>query len=599
MDIDLKEFRKKYPQYNKVPDDKLLNAIELKHSKEGVPESEKGWVGIKGDIERSVNELPDAISDFVSSIPKGMKNVGNYALSHNPGETLGNIGAGGVESAAGLLSAPQVAAQYLGNKFPALREKLALNREGRRTNDKSQTIHEMLMDFEKRHGLQSRSEEEGSVRNLGGLLFGGKALSKLGSPTAGTLAIAGEQAGRGGDPLHAAILGSLGHVAAKAPLKNMPSSAVEAVKNAPEILGQGAASALETAADVGSKLHIPGVQPTLGALSSYLKHKSVSPEKFATKQLLGDIKPEDLPMIEERVNAARRLGLSYLTPAEALLSPYEAAKQGTVGRTSSGSKLLFEKGKERTKSEETAIDNLLDTIHNEERLGPEMQEAYHKTMARNVPDDFVERHSSDPLIEHAMKELDNNPVYKKGLGNISKNSFEYWDHVKRVLSDMEENEVSRKPYKASVIGNTRRAMVHEMDQIAPEYERARNISEREFTRKKIEKFFDKRDMTGNNFHKFLRSRKEFNQLINKLNDFPEAQQKLRDMKLLFGDLIPNDMSIRSATALKRTGMSESRNKLDALKQALDEKYGQQHDVASVNLMTNPRLLEIIKQHLNK
>ena len=596
--IDLNEFRKKYPAYKNWSDKRLSNAINLKHQKEGIHKSERGWAGIGSDIQESFSKLPETAANLVKSIPEGARNVGKYAFSHNPVETLGNIGAGGVESMAGLLSAPEQVMKYLGNKFPSLDERINQNRKQRTGSDESKTIYEQLMDFEKEKGLVARSEEESSVRNLGGLLFGGKGLSKLKSPVAGTMAISGETAGRGGDPLHAALLGALGHGIAKAPWKEGPTSVKEAIKNTPEMLGQGAASVLGTAADIGTKFHVPGVQPTLGALSSYLKHKSVSPEKFATKQLFGDIKGSDLPMIEERLKAAKRLGLDYLTPAEATLSPFEAAKQGKIGRTSAGSKLLFEKGKQRTKSEETAISNLLDMIHTE-KLAPEMEQAYKETMSKNVPQEFITRNSNDPLIESAEKELKNNPAYKKALGNVPRNSFEYWDHVKRILGDMEEKEAGRKPYLATVIGDTRKKMVAEMDKVEPQYKKARNISERDFTRRELESFFDKRKMTGNNFYKYLESKKKFDKLFDKLSPFPKAQKHLKDMKLLFGDLIPNDMSIRAATQQKRTGMSDRRNKLDALKDALDEKYGQEHDVSTVNMMTNPMLLDLIKKHLSK
>lgn len=596
--------------------------------KEPPENNSKGWAGIGNDITDSLESAPGALGDMIASIPGGIEKSGRYALTHNPVSTFGNLGAGGVESLAGLLSAPQKLARYLSEQFPdsgkgnekfmKFSEKLPFfipKSGGASNHDKDSTFYESLMNFEKQHGLAAQSPDEESVRNAGGLLFGGKALSKLPSMLARTSAVTAEQGGRGGDPIHAALLGMVGEGAAKAPWKKLPEATVnvaknipEAIKSIPETAGKTAAAGLESIADLGTKAHIPGLQPTLGALGSYLKYISVKPEKLAQRKLFSDIAPEDLPKINERMEAAKRLGLEYLTPAEATLSPFEAAKQGHIGRTSSGSKLLFEKGKQRTSSEGKAINNFLDTIYDEKELNPQKKSAYDETMKSSVPEDFVERYKNKPVISEAIKKLESNSSYRQliedelgvKLGEVSPTSFRYWDIVKRVLGDMEENakdSKGRPTTDSSVKTSTRKQMVAEMDKIQPEYKVARSISERRFTRQKMEDIFDKKKMTGNNFYKFIESKRNFDNTLQKLNAFPEAQQKLRDMQLLFGDLIPNDPSIRTAAAMKRTSMWDSRNKLDALKQDLDERYGKKHDVATVNLMTDPNWLNLLSEYL--
>ena len=672
----LNRVREKYPEFANMPDQELAESLYNSHyskkmTKEqyynklgmAAPEkapAEKGWSGIASDVQSSLQSAPDALVDMVSSIPGGLKKAARYATSNNPVETLGNIGAGGVESAAGLLSSPQVLMRYLAEKFPEFGKRMEQSTAGG-GSFKDPTLYEGLMKFEKEHGMAPQSGDEASVRNAGGLLFGGKALTKLGNALTRTATISAEQGGRGGDPVHAAILGLLGDKLAKTTAKGInkaaemnnppaatpppgspsltanigsmpsgsagyvgstisnipkaafniakaiPEKAVNTVKAIPEVAGQAAATGLETMADLGTKAHIPGVQPTLGALGSYLKYVSVKPEKLAQRKLFEDIDPQDLPKISERMDAAKRLGLGYLTPAEATLSPFEAAKQGTIGRTSSGSKLLFEKGKERTGSEGTAINNLLDTIYDQKTLDPQKAAAYEETMTASVPDDFIVRQMKRPVIEKAIKTLEGNAAYRQRiqeelgvtLGDVKPNSFMYWDMVKRVLGDMGEKakEQGRATTESDILSDTRRSMVNEMDKIKPEYEVARGIAERKFTRRKLEDVFDKKTMTGNNFYKFLQSKKNFNEVMNKLKAFPDAQQKLKDMHLLFGDLIPNDMSIRSAAALKRTSMSSPRNKLDALKQELDEKYGKEHDVATIKLMTDPDWLNMLAEYI--
>jgi hypothetical protein len=332
-----------------------------------------------------------------------------------------------------------------------------------------------------------------------------------------------------------------------------------------------------------------------------LRYADIKPETLAQQKLFEHITEEDLPKIEERGNAARRLGLSYLTPAELLLSPFEAAKQGTIGRTSAGSKLLQEKGGERFASEETAINTLLDNIYNSDKLAPEKQAAYDATMQNSVPPEFVEKWLKNENVKKAVHELETEPEYKQELGSVAKDSFEYWDHVKRVLADIEKGHMKpgkgTKQFKLASVTKTRNQMVDEMDKIVPEYENARKISERNFIRKDIERFFDKRKMTGNEFFKYIKSKENFNRLMQRLEPFPKAQQNLKDMHLLFEDLIPNKLSLKSSAALKRTSMSEARNKLDAEKMMLDELYGQAHDVAAVDLMTHPDLPRLIAEYL--
>lgn len=322
-------------------------------------------------------------------------------------------------------------------------------------------------------------------------------------------------------------------------------------------------------------------------LGAYLGHKGINPKRYAERHLLGDVKIT--PEVQERLDAAKRLELDHFTPAEATNSPFEAAKQGQIGRTKAGSKVLYDAGEARAQSEEKSINKLLDTVYDEKQLDPAKKAAYEKAMSATVPDDFVKSFKNDPLIQDAIKELETDSVYKKGLDGVPKNSFEYWDHVKRILGDLEQSTTrgaNPKKYRGSVIGDARREMVQKMDDIMPEYKDARGIAERQFTRQKLEKVFDQKEMTGNNFYNFLKSDKRFNETMSKLKAFPEAQQTLKDMRLIFGDLISNDPSIRTAAAMKKTSMWNPRELVSGIENLLNEKLGSKHDAEAVKLMTS-------------
>ena len=583
-------------------------------------DSSKGLSGIASDIGNSLSTLPSAAADMVSSIPGGISNVLKYATSNNPVSTMGNIGAGATESGAALLSSPQVLMRYLADKFPAVKQFAQRGQVPGSDSLSDPTIYESLMNLEKNKGLSPQSDQEATVRNLGGLLLGGKAFSSLPNMLSRAGTLAAQQAGAGGDPVHAAVLSMLGE---KALGSNIPSKALNiakgipqavskipnAVSKIPELTGKGLSSALESAADYGSQIPVAGsvLQPTVGALASYLKHISVAPEELAKRNLFGDIDPADISGMVERDAAGKRLGLNYLTPSELLDSPFESVKQANVGRTTPGMKLLYKAGKDRESSEGSAINKLFDLIH-EDKLDPVKKAAYEETMQSSLPDDFVEKHAARPVIQKAMKAVENNTAYKQMLQeeygvepeNVAKNSFMYWDMVKRVLGDMEQK-LSRKGSntEASVYGNTRRTMVSDMDKIQPQYKVARNIAERKFTRDELEKVFDKKDKTFNNFDSYLKSKDNFDSMMQKLDAFPEAKQQLQDIKLFSGNMIPNNPTVRAAAALKRTGMSDARNALEAKKREFDEKYGQAHDIAAVKQMTHPDLMEHLMKYLKQ
>ena len=404
-------------------------------------------------------------------------------------------------------------------------------------------------------------------------------------------------------------------------MKNIPQAALNVAKEVPanvknvtgkipEVAGSALATGLEKFADVMPEKLQGIAQPTLGALASRIKHYSVPPEEMAQRKILGDLKEEHLPMIQERVAAANRLDLPYLSPAEAALSTFEAEKQGGIGKTSAGSQELYRKGAERAVSEVNASRRFLDTIYNDAELAPEKKAAYEETMKGRVPHEFIVEKQKLPVIEDAIKKIQSDAAYRQiierelgvKLKDVNPKTFQYWDIVKRVLYDMEEgkrSKIGKATTRSREIANTRKSMVREMDAIKPEYSNARKISERQQVRNELEHYFDKRPMTLNNWHKYLSSSSKYENLVHKLEGNPEATQMLHDIHLLGGDIIPNTMTIREATKLKRTGMSTPRNKLEAMKQAFDEEYGKEHDVEAVKLMTSKHWPDILAKNLTE
>jgi hypothetical protein len=292
---------------------------------------------------------------------------------------------------------------------------------------------------------------------------------------------------------------------------------------------------------------------------------------------------------EATTEAAKRLGLPYVTPAEASGNPFLGAQQGALGRTPEGAQKLYQKGQERLQGESKSIENLLSDVFNPKTDASKKKALYQEAYEKKLPLGFINKLDQNEVIKNAKSFVSKDPVYKEELKGLDKNSFEYWDLIKRRLDDMgTESSVKGSRYKPSLIDKTKKKLISEMDKIAPEsYPQARYLHEREKAREGIEKAFDKKSMTGTNMYKTLESKKGFEDLMKNLRGVPKAQEQLKDMKLVFKNLI-NNPTAKTANNLSRN----SSNKLDinvkdvmgSLKEALTlGKY----DKAAVDLITNP------------
>lgn len=258
---------------------------------------------------------------------------------------------------------------------------------------------------------------------------------------------------------------------------------------------------------------------------------------------------------EPRLQAAERLGLDYLTPAEAGLSPWASRMQGRLGRTEEGGKLLYEKGLERISSERDAINKTLDLIYDEEKMGPQIKGIYETVYPSVVPEQVIESLGDNHLIKKAQSILSSKPAYKEALKEVPQNSLGYWDHVKQALYDLEEKAPDK---EARIISQTRRNLVSQLDNIHPQYQEARHLYERQKVRDALEAVFDRKEITGKNFYQALASDNKFNKMIKKLHDVPEAVDNLKDMRMIFKDLL-GPPTIATAKGGEERGMFQMRN----------------------------------------
>jgi len=288
------------------------------------------------------------------------------------------------------------------------------------------------------------------------------------------------------------------------------------------------------------------------------------------------------------MEAAERLGLDYLTPAEASGNPFLGAQQGNVGRTAEGARELYRRGQSRLESEARSIQDILKTIFNPEQQKELMRALYKESYQHKVPQAFSDKISQNEVVKRAKSLVEGNPAFREQLKGVDKSSLEYWDLVKRALDDMSTRASSKaSKNEARLINNARKDVVKELDKFQP-YKEARSLAEREKTREGIEKAFNKKEMTGMNMYNILKDKTKFDKLQKSLRGVPEAQKRLEDMRLAFKNIITTPTA-RTASALEKTSMTKPRNDVSSMMIALKEALSAgKFDKNAVELLTNPK-----------
>ena len=308
----------------------------------------------------------------------------------------------------------------------------------------------------------------------------------------------------------------------------------------------------------------------------------------------------DANLMNEKLEAANRLKLDYLTPAEAGESQLAATRQGALGKTDEGATLLNQKAKSREQSERSAINRTLDLIYTD-KLDPKIKSAYNSFKPVNLSTDFPLQYEGNKVIEAAEKRVKKSPAYQESLkkylpenvkledwqSNAAPTSLIYWDHIKRALYDMGQ-EADRKGTggESTIYNETRKNLVNQMDEQFPEYEQARSLYERKQVRKGLEKVFDRKSVNGTNFYKALESENKFDELMRSLRNAPEASQNIKDMRLVFKELL-GPRTIKTAKGKEEYGMNERRSSgafMESLIENVFTKGG--NDTAAIDFITS-------------
>lgn len=356
------------------------------------------------------------------------------------------------------------------------------------------------------------------------------------------------------------------------------------------LLGTGAGVlGYEGATEAG----LPGAPATaLGALTGALGYRGLHTKRGTINDVLKGVEGSNY---KDTLAAADRLGLSYITPAEASGNPFTGATQGSLGKTPEGAQLLYKRGKERVESEKASIENLLKTVFDKEKLDPKVSNLYKESATKEIAPEDLGRLQENEVFKKAQRVVQSRPAYKESLKGIPENSIAYLDHIKQAMDDLIEKAPSK---EGRIIQKARNELLQVTDSAAPQYKEARSLAEREIARNKIEEAFNRDPMTGSSFAKFLKNGNKYEKLLHNLRNVPEAQAQLKDMKQVFGRLI-NIPTAKNAEALRRTSMSESRSDTQDIKGLLKELMsGNKYDKTAVELITDPKWADQLKELKN-
>ena len=485
----------------------------------------KGFSGIGQDIAESFESLGPAILEMLSALPHEFTESGKQIFT-KPTRAASNIAGGALSGLRFAGNIPHNSREYL------LEKGIPLTTDNPYPKFESSSLENYL--------LSGNEEGDALLRGAGeffvpfsGVGKGLKGVKGLGarSGAVGGLAIGSDEM----NPIHAAFMGMLG-------------------EGAGNIVKKGSQSVLnKTPFGNKNEVAIKGIEP-------------------------GDV--------AETVQAARRLGLDYITPGEASGFGYIGTQEGKIGNTLEGSKLREKRAKERAVSEEAAVDKFLNGLA-DESLSDEKRAFYESSLSESVPWEFIEDFvRNSETVKRAIDLSEKTPEYKDMLKGVKRNSLGYWDVIKGVLDDMYEKAENNSPKLARTIYLTTQNLLKELDSIAPDYPKARALSQREIVRRKIEKKFDKRDKSGKNFYEqVLKSKAGFKELYVMLDEFPELQQQMRDMKLVFDNLF-GTRNAKATVHGERTHVGTARSGPRWIYDFIRQKMNETGDVNAVKQLTS-------------
>jgi len=291
--------------------------------------------------------------------------------------------------------------------------------------------------------------------------------------------------------------------------------------------------------------------------------------------------------------AGQRLGTN-ITPSEASGNPAIGAIEGEYGRGGDAAAFKTSVGQERVRNQQTAINDLLDTIYDKSTPAEataskqKIQDLYNQANKWSLKPDVVSNMQSDPVIKQAFDTVKSDPAYQRKLIGIAENNYAYLNQVKRALADKEGSAMrAGEKDRASEYADARHDLVNKMDASVPAYKQAREEAQKSIIRSNLQKLMQKKELKGSTFYNtILKNDDQFNKLHDSLKNVPEAQDKLKDMKLAWKNLIDIEKP-KNAAFRSETGLSQSRNAFSQILDMYNHMTGSGRNIQALKFIHSP------------
>lgn len=387
------------------------------------------------------------------------------------------------------------------------------------------------------------------------------------------------------------------------------------------------------------------------------------------EDMLQNLSKDELSAALKNAQSGKRLGVN-LTPAEASGSPIAAKYEGRLGINPENERALVDfkvgqKGQQGeainkflnkiSPSKELSASKLRESAKNiiKEKTGALQEKArpfYEAAESQTVKPNIFNNLTKDGNIQKALEKVTNSSEYKSELKGYAPNSVKVLDLVKRSLDDkigtakrMGQND------RARVISNSRDKLVSKLDEISPDYNKARSIYSEEMPsvkaikegeigkianlkdtqlknagkiifdpsetdikvlgkirdefmkenpeawkgiikdemqRKIATKNLSKTGNKGSNFYEnILANERQYNQFYNALKGDKSAQMMLRDMRSSFKDLM-NSYTVKTAGGQAKSSLDVERSTGQFLKNKIANLTGGKYDKAAIEMITS-------------
>lgn len=321
----------------------------------------------------------------------------------------------------------------------------------------------------------------------------------------------------------------------------------------------------------------PGYGAMAGLMAPSLARQLGGGKNAIAEDVLEGLTPKDVMRAKK---ANDRLGTS-VTPAQAsgnyVTSGNEGRLKTSVAGATQGERLENRQIREQSKSINKMLDKIyIPSTYNETKINA----LYGEANKVSVKPEVISKIRKNPILESAFTSVKNNPAFS----DIPENNYKFLAEVDRQLYRDQKSAMRSSPSSAYAIGQVKKPFNTFLKENNSNYLEATKAAQPRIVRENMEAKLNKNkeDYTGKNFYSgFLNTRKAYSDVLRDTKNFPEAQQDIKDMRKGWKHL-SNVKTVGQSEAQAKTGISEGRDHIKVILNAIKNMAGSKGDVNRLN-----------------